>query len=220
MKKILSFFLGASLFMVNVAAQAQSIYYTTSGIPESSTLTLRTWPSHTSQSLANIPHNTNQIVPTGQNIVLDEKNWLQVSFADKVGWVEEVYVSKLATTPEVQTPQLEQAQVFAMPEPETELPAQAEPLAQQQMTQQPVVYQEYNNTPQQPAVPWSASADSIYQDPNATSAPVAQPEVFTTTHSVAVIPSNTAEEIDLRNEGVTHSRYSSVDTSISLQYEQ
>ena len=86
------FFLGASLFLVNISAYAQTTYYTTAGIPESSTLTLRAWPSHVSQPIANIPHNTSEIMPTGKNILLNEDNWLQVAFENKVGWVEEARI--------------------------------------------------------------------------------------------------------------------------------
>ncbi|PWQ98261.1 SH3 domain-containing protein [Leucothrix arctica] len=204
MKKIISLFLGASLFMVNLSAYAQTTYYTTAGIPESSTLTLRAWPSHVSQPIANIPHNTTEIIPTGKNILLNENNWLQVAFENQVGWVEASYVSELPAESAAPT---QQAAVFAMPEPEAETYTEAAPTTEQ-----------YDSAaePTLDSVPWSASADSIYEDPHNTTQ---QPKVMTTTHSVVVIP-NTAEEIDLRNEGVTHSRYSSIDASISLQYEQ
>jgi len=205
MKKIIIFFLGASLFMVNLSAYSQTTYYTTAGIPESSTLTLRAWPSHASQPLASIPYGTTEIIPTGKNILLNTDNWLQVAFENQVGWVEEAYIAQLAVQPTEQTPQ--QAPIFATPEP-----------AQTVYAPQETTYNQYNNQPAQQEIPWSASADSIYQDPHAAVEPQL-PDVITTSHSVVVIPQN-SEEVDLRQEDVIHNRYSSVDTSFSLQYDQ
>ncbi|RVU81728.1 hypothetical protein EOL70_25385 [Leucothrix sargassi] len=210
--------------MVNLSAYAQTTYYTTTGIPESSTLTLRAWPSHASKPLANIPHNSTSIMPTGKNILLNEDNWLQVAFENQVGWVEDAYLAKV-DTPATQTPTApiaeapaHQAPVFAMPDIE---PTETTPV-------QPVAYttpsyesQNIETTQQQQEIPWSASADSIYADPNApATAHIPQPaEVITTHHSVVVIPP-TVEDIDLRAVDVDHSRYSSVDSSFSLQYDQ
>jgi hypothetical protein len=218
MKKIMIFFLGASLFLVNISAYAQTTYYTTAGIPESSTLTLRAWPSHVSQPIANIPHNTSEIMPTGKNILLNEDNWLQVAFENKVGWVEAVYVAELpvTSTPIAQAEPIEKVEkeaAFAMPEVVTATTASApEPVIPTQ------TYAPQDAEPTTDAIPWSASADSIYQDPHANTNVQQQSEVITTTHSVIVIPT-TAEDIDLRNVDVNHSRYSSIDTSMSLQYE-
>jgi len=203
MKKIMTFFFGASLFIVNLSAYAQTTYYTTAGIPESSTLTLRAWPSHASQPIANIPHNTTEIMPTGKNILLNEDNWLQVAFENQVGWVESIYLAELPT--EATKPEAKTIETFAIPEPETVTYSEPAP-----------TYEQHNVEPAQAAIPWSASADSIYQDPNT---PAEQPETITTTHSVVVIP-NGSDEVDLRGEDVTHSRYSSIDASISLQYDQ
>lgn len=198
------FFFGASLFMVNICAYAQTTYYTTAGIPESSTLTLRAWPSHASQPIANIPHNSTEIIPTGKNILLNENNWLQVAFENQVGWVESAYVAELPTQAVTQHEQ----PIEHVATQETEATTYTEPTT---------VYEQYSTAPEPAAIPWSESADSIYQDPNR--AKTQPTEVITTTHSVVVIPTG-HEEIDLREEGVTHSRYSSIDTAISVQYDQ
>jgi len=205
------FFFGASLFMVNLSAHAQTTYYTTAGVPESSTLTLRAWPSHASKPIANIPFNTTAIIPTGKNIMLHEDKWIQIGFEDKTGWVEATYVTKLAVQQQP-TQATQQTQPVAAPQ------IQAASISAPTPTQAPA-QQQFHPEPNHPPVPWSARADSIYLDPNAPAQQPQLPEVITTTHSVVVIPSK-AEEIDLRSEDVTHSRYSSIDTAFSIRFDQ
>ncbi|MGB1311041.1 MAG: SH3 domain-containing protein [Leucothrix sp.] len=197
--------IGAALLLVSSTAfaEANPDYFAVSGIPNTSSLTLRAWPSAGSQPINNIPSNTINIETTGKHIFKENKKWLQVMYQNSVGWVEADYLAIMqATAP----------------------PVISQPPAQEISEVASFSYSQPQNTPikQQPIpddIPWTPEQDTIYHDPTAQQLLGENPiETVQAKHTLVIIDKKN-EEGDLRAENIAGNRYQSVEASMSVIYQ-
>lgn len=220
MKKSRISHFAASLLLLNQGAFALPNYFAVTGIPETSSLTLRAWPSQISKPLLAIPTNTSPIEATGKSIVLDNHTWLQINYGDQTGWVESIHLAPAnESAPDVaQAPDEPQAPAelsyFAAPEVQPEAETAKTETADsaevfnygQAPTAEPTPIAQVSPESAANGVPWSKAADTIYDDPNADRRTYSSELADNTIYS-ALAPENTDVIVDLRNENIAGNRY-------------
>jgi len=208
MKKLTIRHLAASVLLMSQSAFAMPNYYAVSGVPENSTITLRAWPSPISKPLLAIPATSPPIEATGKSIMVNSQPWLQINYQERTGWVEAAYLEPTTvaasepqqatnTAPNYFTPPEAQAPLFSYgSQPNAPQPSPVNAAAPEQA-------ENING------YPWSATADTIYDDPNADSRAY-QPKPADTVYS-ALAPASAERIIDLRTENIAGNRYESIE---------
>lgn len=217
MKILITKLIGAALILGSTHSYAAPNFYSITNIPTGSSLTLRAWPSQISQPLTSIPANTNAIRSTGKTITLDTTNWLQITYDDKVGWVESNY---LAQTEQLPAP-------TSIPTNNIEVANTAE-IFSYSSDPTPEIQTTTNQTNNQ--YPWSAEADTIYNDPtpnNTASATHSSQEntssdepvlAEATTHPQPVVINTTTTPIDYKEENLSVNRYEAIETAATVDF--
>jgi uncharacterized protein YraI len=222
MKKLTIRHLAASVLLMSQSAFAMPNYYAVSGVPENSTITLRAWPSPISKPLLAIPATSPPIEATGKSIMVNNQPWLQINYQERTGWVEAAYLEPTTvaasepqqatntapnyfTPPEAQAPQAQTTQ--------TEIANNAEVFSYGSQPNAPQPSPASATAPEQSeninGYPWSATADTIYDDPNADRRTY-QPKPADTVYS-ALAPASAERIIDLRAENIAGNRYESIE---------
>ena len=243
MKILITKLIGAALFLGASCSFANT--YSVTNIPDDSSLTMRAWPSPISKPLIDIPANTQQIAATGKTIVLDTVSWLQISYDDKVGWVEASYLKQQAQEPQLQVNTSQEDKVETLNSAEVfsySSSSETTPTQQAQTSIKP------NST----QFPWSEAADTIYDDPKAkakvipaqiastqtprvniksdivatsntttVAAPIlqnVQPQVVTAIAPQPVILPVFDTPVDYREENINGNRYEAIETAATMGF--